>query len=103
MPATDVYFLKVDRDGLIMWESEITTKDYVVEVFPNPAIDKVHFAFGIYTNLQIEIYTSQGQKLFSKSFPHSTDIDISNYPNGIYLYTITNTNGFFEEGKLIKK
>ena len=102
----DVHILKVDSTG---WYQGLTTglpeqtKENQILVYPNPASDYVHFAFGYYSNLQIAIYSSQGQQVFTGQFAKKATIDISLLPAGIYTYTINNDNGFFERGKIIKQ
>ncbi|MCD4664606.1 MAG: T9SS type A sorting domain-containing protein [Bacteroidales bacterium] len=72
-------------------------------VYPNPAKEKVHFVFGLYHDLEINIYGLNGEEVFSGSFLHSATINISKFKPGVYPYTIKGKNGFFEKGKLVKQ
>ncbi len=102
----DAYILKVDSTG---WYQGLTTglleqtKENQILVYPNPASDYVHFAFGYYSNLQIAIYSSQGKQVFNGQFAKKATIDISLLPAGMYTYTINDNGGFFERGKIIKQ
>ena len=103
----DVHILKIDSTGyytpLTGTDEEFEHKEKQILVYPNPVENKVNFVFGLYKNLEINIFELTGRKVFSKEFKHSAFIDISYLKPGIYPYTISDKNGFFEEGKLVKK
>ena len=103
----DVHILKIDSLGyytpLTGTAEEIEQMERQMLVFPNPVENEVNFVFGLYKDLKVSIFDLTGKRLFSKTFGHSVKIDISHFKPGVYPYTISNGNGFFEEGKLIKK
>lgn len=67
-----------------------------VNIFPNPANDNITISLaGSYNS--IEIYDSFGRKVMSRQVEETTsqqviDVDISNYPSGLYLVIVKNDN-----------
>lgn len=100
----DVHILKVDSDGnYVMGIKEVKIETRQILVYPNPATDVISFAFGLYNNLEISIFDSQGKLLHSNTYKQSSNIDISDFKPGIYFYAIHGHNGFAESGKFIKQ
>jgi hypothetical protein len=99
----DVIIMKVDADGLISnVETPMPFKVTNVIVYPNPVKNELHFDLGLYSNLQLSIYNSTGERIIFQSLLHSQTIDISSFPSGMYVYLLTGKNGFTETGKIIK-
>lgn len=103
IPNTEVqvnyYRLKqVDFDGKYSYSNivpiHILTNDEIL-VYPNPSSNGIFQIQGI-TNIQIEVYNNTGQ-LIKILENNATEIDISDYPSGIYYIKYNNT--FF---KIIK-
>jgi hypothetical protein len=100
----DIVIIKVDSDGLITnIDTQFPFKVSDVIVYPNPVKDNLHFELGIYSNLQLSIYNSTGERKIFKSLHHSQTIDISSLTSGIYVYLLTGKNEFKETGKIIKE
>ncbi len=103
----DVHILKIDSLGyytpLTGTPEEFEQMGKQILVYPNPVENEVNFVFGLYKDLEINIFDLTGKRVYSKAFAHSAKIDISHFKPGVYPYTISNGNGFYEEGKLIKK
>ncbi len=103
----DLHILKIDSTGyytpLTGTEEEFEQMEKQILVYPNPVENKVNFVFGLYKNLEINIFDLSGKKVFSDTFIHSANINLSHLNAGIYPYTISGKNGFYEEGKLVKK
>ncbi len=102
----DVHILKVDSTG---WYEGLQTgiteydKPKQILVYPNPVKDKVTFVLGLYDNLNLSIYNSNGQCVIRQKLPHSQTINMSHLPKGLYVYIIIGKDGFFEKGRLIKQ
>ena len=102
----DVHILKVDSTG---WYEGLQTgiteydKPKQILVYPNPVKDKVIFVLGLYDNLNLSIYNSNGQCVIREKLLHSQTINMSHLPNGLYVYIIIGKDGFFEKGRLIKQ
>jgi len=103
----DLHILKIDSLGyytpLTSTAEELLQMTKQILVYPNPVENEVNFVFGLYNNLEINIYDMAGKKVFSNTFAHSAKIDVSHFKPGVYPYTLSNGKGFYEEGKLIKK
>ena len=103
----DVHILKIDSTGyytpLTGTKEELEQLEKQILVYPNPVENKVNFIFGLYTNLEINIFDLSGRRVFSGIFEHQATVDLSHLKSGIYPYTISGKNGFYEEGKLVKK
>jgi len=102
----DVHILKVDSTG---WYEGIPTgidhseKPKQILVYPNPFNNEVNFVLGLYSNLLLEIYNTNGFLIHSTMLRHTEKIDLSGLPKGLYTYLLQGENGFFERGKLIKQ
>jgi hypothetical protein len=102
----DVHILKIDSTGyydpLTSTDEEFTQMNKQILVTPNPADNEVNFVLGLYSNLQLSIYNSTGERKLLQSLSSSQTIDVSGLPAGIYVYLLTGKNGFKESGKIIK-
>jgi hypothetical protein len=103
----DVHILKIDSTGyynpITGTDEELTQMNKQILVYPNPADNEVNFVLGLYSNLQLSIYNSTGERKIFQSLPSSQTIDVSELPSGIYVYLLTGKNGFKETGKIIKE
>ena len=70
----------------------VNNNDFQVELFPNPAEDKINLILPDYSNYNIKIFNLQGQKLIDR-FSNNKEviIDISTLEYGTYLLNITST------------
>ncbi len=74
-----------------------------IKLFPNPVYDKLTITSPENTNPKVEIYSLLGQKLFSSILKdENTNIDVSNFQNGIYLVLLISETGI-DTYKIIKK
>jgi hypothetical protein len=65
-----------------------------IKLFPNPVSDKLTVLNLENTNPTAEIYSILGQKLHSCILgKNETNIDVSNYQNGIYLVKLISESG----------
>jgi hypothetical protein len=103
----DVHILKIDSTGyydpITATEEVLLQMNKQILVYPNPAINEVNFVLGLYSNLQLSIYNSTGERMLFQLLHHSHTIDVSMLPSGIYVYLLTGKNGFKETGKIIKE
>jgi len=85
--ATDVFFLKVDRNGNITGSvgiSEKMTQSEIV-VYPNPAKSSINFNTGMYNDFQLTIYNSIGQTVLQKQCTTSQNtFTIQDFQHGMY-------------------
>jgi hypothetical protein len=75
--------------------NELTNIQYAAKLSPNPnnGIFNIVVNSPVSDNI-VEIYNILGQNIYSLSFKsNETSVDLSNQPQGIYLYKITNPSG----------
>jgi len=75
--------------------------DNFVKVFPNPSSEVIALTFENDIKLPIEIYNSLGYLIFKEDIFNNKQINISEYPPGIYIVRINNGSKTFIQ-KLIK-
>ncbi len=100
----DIYIVKVDGDGLITWEQEITIDNQSTTVYPNPGTNQLNIATNN-KHFDFELIDINGQviikQLIDNNYP---TINTELLKSGIYFYKITNNKvGTMETGKWIKR
>lgn len=76
--------------------------DNILTVYPNPS--NGIFSISSQQESLVTVYDMIGKKVLStKVSIGSSNLDLSNYANGIYLLTVTNQNGGLKTFKLIKR
>ena len=86
------------------YEAGIDDFENIVEtsVFPNPANDKLSFAFGEEVNANLNIYSNDGQQTYS-GIVSGTDhtIDVSDLAAGIYYFSVFEKNKKISSGQFV--
>ena len=73
-----------------------------IKLYPNPATDKITIESNS-TNNKIEIYNNLGQNVYScYSTELTSEINVSEYPTGIYFVKLSDQNGKMITTKFIK-
>jgi len=73
-----------------------------IKLYPNPATDKITIESN-YVNNKIEIYNNLGQNVYScYSTDLTSEINVSEYPTGIYFVKLSDQNGKMITTKFIK-
>ena len=104
--TTDMFFLKVDRNGNITGTSGIkeNIKHSEILVYPNPAKDIINFEMGMYEGYKLTIINSMGQTITQQDVSSGKNsIDIHSFTKGIYLYSLVNNKGKVINGKFVKE
>jgi hypothetical protein len=88
--------------------SDIATDSKQVKVYPNPSSSIINFEpnFDPFEkSLTLIIYNLTGQMILKKVFikPDQMILNLANYKSGIYFYTISDKELFFNSGKIIKE
>ena len=108
----DWFFRDSENDPYELYEevefywSDIATsikqnsKPVSVSVFPNPSSDYIQFDIAS-RKASFEIYTSEGKLKMAGTTTENLQIDISNFPAGIYHYTL-NLGETTETGSFVK-
>ncbi|WP_298118898.1 T9SS type A sorting domain-containing protein [Flavobacterium sp.] len=73
-----------------------------IKVYPNPTNSILKFEGKDLNNYKVSIYNNNGYEIIKDSKINET-ISIENQQNGVYLYKITDENGFEQTGKIIKE
>jgi hypothetical protein len=83
--------------------------EFLVKVYPNPS--RAVFNFQVqYTMVNgqssVEVYNMMGENIYNKALPQTqgcnSEIDLSNQPEGIYLYRVISESGYtIGSGKLV--
>jgi Secretion system C-terminal sorting domain len=70
-----------------------------LEVYPNPASDRIYIRSNINSPTLVKIYDATGADVLEKLVQDNNPIDISNLSNGLYQ-VILQTNGFNTSRKI---
>lgn len=62
-----------------------TMQDVAIEISPNPTINELNIHNKIGKKIMLGIYNLQGQKISMFSIERNETIDVSNYPEGLYI------------------
>lgn len=63
-----------------------------INLFPNPTKDYLSIETGLNEQTVLRLYSLQGQLLQTKSFNRQTNLNVEQYPKGIYLLKFENKN-----------
>ena len=74
-----------------------------VEVFPNPANDKLFIRIikQLPEPCMFELYNAAGSLMHELSFSKSFEVPLSEYPPGVYFYMLRNTERTMLSGKIL--
>ncbi|MEI6696103.1 MAG: T9SS type A sorting domain-containing protein [Bacteroidota bacterium] len=104
--TTDLFFLKVDRNGNITGSVGINEKinQSEIAVYPNPAKASINFNTGMYSNYHLSIFNALGQTIIQQHCTSSQNtFDIQSYPQGMYYYKLVSDKGKVISGKFVKE
>lgn len=102
------------QEGTV-WFDNVNVKTYVnsisnqnlskIDLFPNPATDKINFRLSANEQYRINIYNILGEAVLAKVFLDKTkSIDISDFQKGVYFISIEDFEGnFILTKKIIKQ
>ena len=89
-------------DKNVLSAEEFITESNSVNIFPNPAKDKVYISSNTIIN-RVSIYNIFGQLVYKSSEKENkANIDISSFANGVYLVKVFG-DGFSKTKKIVKK
>lgn len=75
-----------------------------IQLYPNPTNGKVYLQNTFNQVIEYQIYDIYGQLLWKEnSHDNSMEIDLTNYPNGLYLIKIYDGKQMIKMGKVIKE
>lgn len=75
--------------------SSVAVKKQIKElnIYPNPASNFVNFEIDGLENGNVIINSITGQEVVNTTINNSKQVDVSNLNNGVYIYTVRNSNG----------
>lgn len=75
-----------------------------VSLYPNPVVEKLKINIADWTKVNgVKLLNTQGQTFFeSDNLLLAREVDMKNFPSGIYLVQVTYTNGSVTSSKAIK-
>jgi len=89
-PWTSYPHQEIDNPALSIKDLD---SDVQINIYPNPASDKIYVEWPSSNNLSIAIYNIMGQHVFStKLLKEKNDINISNFSSGLYFVNVTDGN-----------
>lgn len=99
----DIYIVKVNNDGLIVWTQEIQTNRKLTKVFPNPGTSQLNIKTEL-KEFNFELINLNGQSIIKQMFNSDFNtINTESLKMGMYFYRIIdNKNELIETGKWIK-
>ena len=90
-------------DSLITTNINTINLNNSINLYPNPAIDRVYINNTETKNAKIHIYNMTGESVLQRELSSGTnEIDISSLTSGIYVVRLTGANGTYQQ-KLIKE
>ena len=90
-PKFDAYILNVDADGVITSESSIPLNMPTITAYPNPSNGQLSFKVppSVFGQIDLAVFDISGKLVYQKKEAAlSETFDLSNLPNGNYLYQI---------------
>ena len=82
--------------------NEYILNNTVVKIYPNPASSKIHLESLGKSSQTYYIYDYSGKSLKTSRFINYTEIDISEYPKGIYVLSIVDDKKIIENKTIVK-
>ncbi len=104
--SSDVFFLKVDKNGNVTGSSGVNEKITQSEilVYPNPAKETLTFNTGMYSNYQLSIFNALGQTVLQQHCTSSQNtFSIQDFQQGMYYYKLVSNKGKIISGKFVKE
>jgi len=99
----DIYVVKVNSDGLIVWTQEIPVNNQSSTIYPNPGRNQLNIRTS-QKESEFELINQKGQVVIRQTLTNSlTSINTEQLESGIYFFRLLNNNAsHIESGKWIK-
>ncbi|MDD5507044.1 MAG: T9SS type A sorting domain-containing protein [Bacteroidales bacterium] len=99
----DIYVVKVNSDGLIVWTEEIPLINRTASVYPNPGTNQLNIRVP-QKESDFELINQKGQVVIRQSIKNSpSTINTERLESGIYFYRVLNKKtSIIESGKWVK-
>ncbi len=103
---SSIWLIKMDKDGNVASgiDENIHVMDKQILVYPNPTNDFISFETGLYENLNLQIYSVNGELQNEVVLRQGKNtFDMRKYASGLYFYKIFDSGRFVENGKFVKE
>ena len=82
---------------------EIQTMVPKVLVYPNPAESYIIFKYdgAEIENMQLEVFDMLGRQVFVKEIQNNVQLNIEDWPKGLYMFNLKNKGILLNNGKFI--
>jgi len=99
----DIYVVKVNGDGLIVWTQEIPANNQSITIYPNPGTNQLNIKTP-QKESDFELINLNGQVVIRQTLTNSlTSINTEQLESGIYFFRLLNKKtSHIESGKWIK-
>lgn len=78
----------------------VLVNEQFAEVFPNPAVNEIHFRSTTKNELTLKVYSSNGALLASVPFTQQISLSTNQFPSGTYFYQLADLKKMsIQEGK----
>jgi len=100
----DIYVVKVNSEGLIVWTQEIQTDKPLFNIFPNPGENLINIRL-TKGEFDFELFNLNGQILINQQIQSQVNtINTESLKSGLFFYRITDhKNNIIQAGKWIRK
>ena len=86
-------------EGIKGLSTETINDGLGVNIYPNPATDKLFIQLSKSQEITISVFTVHGQKMIEKnSADELTEISLKDYKPGVYLVTVLRNDGYISKG-----
>jgi hypothetical protein len=99
----DAWIIKVGPDGNLttgITENELAPEDFIV--YPNPTSDELTIRVPNSSETTVTIYDNQGKFTLKQTFSIQTKLDLTQFPNGLFIYELITSDGKVGRGKIVK-
>ncbi len=104
--VTDVYVIKVDANGDVLWTKEIDIQQHI-SVYPNPGTDNMHIEMSSATEFPyyIELFNIHGMLIQqAEGYTQTLTLSTQHLSAGVYVYKIYNQkHQLLGTGKWVKR
>ena len=92
-----VFVAKIDINGTLSGLHNLKgTNEFTTVLFPNPSTSVIHLSSTLPKTQKatLDIYDESGKLIRELPFTNDLNLNVSNYPGGVYLYRIVGGNGY---------
>ncbi|MBL0343104.1 MAG: T9SS type A sorting domain-containing protein [Bacteroidetes bacterium] len=77
--------------------------DPFATISPNPFSDELHLNFSNHQNCRVIMFDITNRKVLEQELKWSYQVNTEQLSKGIYIYELSDKNGLFRKGKVVKE